>query len=85
MIKCTGTKRDAQNRVLGYYLIDRTKEKKYIEKDKLKALIRAKKIQVVNLTLTSDNRLVFKKVKENIVKTDKRKRVSQKNPLRERV
>lgn len=62
-VECTGINRDGKNRILGYYLEDKNKCKKYIEKNKLKALIRGGKLQVANLTLTSDNRLVFKEDK----------------------
>ena len=83
MIKCIGTKRDAKGRVLGYYLVDKNKFKRYIEKNKLKALIRAGKFQVVNLTLTSDNRLVFKDIKGRITNVNQQKEVTPKKSLKE--
>lgn len=83
MIRCIGTKRDDKDRVLGYYLIDKNKFKKYIEKNKLKALIRGGKLQVVNLTLTSDNRLVFKGIKEKTENANQQKEVTSKKSLKE--
>ena len=83
MIKCIGTKRDAKGRVLGYYLVDKNKFKRYIEKNKLKALIGAGKLQVANLTLTSDNRLVFKDIKGKAENANQQREVTPKKSLKE--
>ena len=83
MIKCIGTKRDTKNKVLGYYLMDKNKFKRYIEKNKLKALIRGGKLQIMNLTLTSDNRLVFKDIKGETTLVTQRKEDTPKKSLKE--
>lgn len=57
-VKCIGKKRDKAGHIIAYRLVDKQGEAKILEAKELKKLIRAKKLNVVNLTLTSDNRLV---------------------------
>lgn len=57
-VKCTGKKRDKSNNIIAYMLADRQGAVKILKPCEVKQLIREKKITVVNLTLTSDNRLV---------------------------
>ena len=59
--KCTEKIRDKNNHIIGYRLIDKNKNEVLVKAEKLKEVIRAGKLEVINLTLTSDNRLVDKK------------------------
>ena len=63
LYKMLDTKRD-KNGVIQYYHLQNKYNKTYwVKKDVLKQAIRDKKVEVVNLTLTSDNRLVEKEYK----------------------
>lgn len=56
--KCIQKFRDKTGKIYGYRLIDLNGQTQDLTSDNLKAAIRNKQINVVNLTLTSDNRLV---------------------------
>ena len=82
-VMCIGTKRDTHNKILGYYLKDKNKFKRYIGKSKLKELIKSGQMQVLNLTLTSDNRLVFKEGKEKVTTVNTKTENIHKKSLKE--
>lgn len=63
--KCIQKFRDKQNKIYGYKLVDINGQTQDVKSDNLKQAIRNKQIQVVNLTLTSDGRLVDK-VSDNL-------------------
>ena len=52
--------RDKHNNIIGYKLLDSHGNIKDVPSDKLKIAIKNKNIDVINLTLTSDNRLIDK-------------------------
>lgn len=56
--KCTMKFRDKTGKIMGYRLVDLNGQKQNIEPEILKVAIKNGQISVVNLTLTSDNRLV---------------------------
>ena len=58
--KCVHKYRKNNDEIVGYRLVDLTGSYLDIESDKLKKFIMQGKIEVVNLTLTSDNRLIDK-------------------------
>ena len=53
--------RDKNNQIISYRLVDKNKNEVLVASNKLKEAIRSCQIEVVNLTLTSDNRLIDKK------------------------
>ena len=59
--KCTEKIRDKNNHIIGYRIVDKNKNEVLVKAEKLKEVIRAGKLDIVNLTLTSDNRLIDKK------------------------
>lgn len=59
--KCTKKYRDKKGRIYGYELVDLNGNKQEIKAEELKSEIYKKHIDVVNLTMTSDNRLIDKK------------------------
>lgn len=61
--KCTKKYRDNKGRIYGYELVDLNGNKQEIKAEELKSEIYKKHIDVVNLTMTSDNRLIDKKEK----------------------
>lgn len=61
MVKCINKIRDGKGKIIGYTLQSSTGETKNVEKNSLKEAIRNGKIGIVNMTLTSDNRLIDKK------------------------
>lgn len=56
--KCTMKFRDKTSKIMGYRLVDLKGQKQNIKPEILKAAIKNGQISVVNLTLTSDNRLI---------------------------
>ena len=56
--KCIQKLRDNKGKIYGYRLIDINGKTQDVEPENLKKAIRNKQIHIVNLTLTSDNRLV---------------------------
>lgn len=56
--KCTMKFRDETGKIMGYRLVDLKGQKQNIKPEILKAAIKNGQISVVNLTLTSDNRLI---------------------------
>lgn len=56
--KCIQKFRDSNGKIYGYRLIDINGKTQDVESENLKKAIRNKQIHIVNLTLTSDNRLV---------------------------
>lgn len=56
--KCTMKFRDKTGKIMGYRLVDLKGQKQNIKPEILKAAIKNGQISVVNLSLTSDNRLV---------------------------
>lgn len=59
--KCLEKIRDKRNNITGYKLVDKDKNEAVVKPNRLKEAIRAGQIEVINLTLTSDNRLMDKK------------------------
>ena len=59
--KCTEKIRDKNNHIIGYRLIDKNKNAIVVKSNRLKEVIRSGQLDIINLTLTSDNRLVDKK------------------------
>lgn len=57
-VRCTGKKRDKNNNIIAYRLVDRTGAVKILKPCEVKQYIKQGKIRVVNLTLTKDGRLV---------------------------
>lgn len=68
IVKCTQKFRNKHNQIIGYELMDQNGQTKQVRSDILKDVIRQGKIEVANLVLTSDNRLIDKNVNTN---TDK--------------
>lgn len=62
--KCIEKFRDKQGRIYGYRLIDLNGKTQDVTPDNLKNAIKTGKINIVNLTLTSDNRLIDKETKQ---------------------
>lgn len=60
-VKCIEKLRDKNNHIIGYKLIDKNNNEVLVKAEKLKEIIRSKQLEVINLTLTSDNRLIDKK------------------------
>lgn len=56
--KCVQKFRDKTGKIYGYRLMDLNNQTQDVRADNLKLAIKNKKIHIVNLTLTSDNRLV---------------------------
>lgn len=56
--KCIDKFRDANNKIIGYRLIDLNGQTQDVKSENLKRAIENKQINIVNLTLTSDYRLV---------------------------
>lgn len=72
-VKCVNKIRDNRNgKIIGYTIQSSTGETKDVDKDKLKEAVRNGKVNIVNMTLTSDNRLVDKKVKVITSSNDRR-------------
>lgn len=59
-LRCTSIFRDKSGNIIGYRLVDSKGQAKEIKKDALKEMIRSNKVSVINLTLTSNNRLITK-------------------------
>jgi len=57
--------RDKNNKIIGYTLLDQSGNKLSIKSDDLKNAIRNNEIEVLNLTLTSNNRLIASKEKSD--------------------
>lgn len=57
-VKCTEKFKDQHNKIYGYRLVDLNGEIQDVASDNLKRAIANKQVQVINLTLTKDNRLV---------------------------
>lgn len=62
-VRCIEKIRDKNNHIIGYKIQDLTGETRTIDKARLKEAVRDKKIDIVNMALTSDNRLIDKKIK----------------------
>ena len=59
--KCIEKIRDKNNHIIGYTIIGDDKKPIPVKSEKLKEVIRSGQIEITNLTLTSDNRLIDKK------------------------
>lgn len=71
-VKCVDRIKDKNGNVVDYLLEDKNKKRKEMKAKDLKEAIKNKKIEVVNLTLTDDNRLIVKEEKEEIKKVVKK-------------
>ena len=60
-LKCIGKTRDKNNHIIEYKLIGNDRKIISVKSDELKEFIRSGQVGVINLTLTSDNRLIDKK------------------------
>ena len=58
IVNCINKYRDKNNNIIGYRLQDKNGNEQDIKSNQLKQAIRDKRVEVKNLTLTSDNRLV---------------------------
>ena len=58
--KCIEKIRDKNNNIIGYKLIDKNKNEVAVKAERLKEVIKSGQLEVINLTLTSDNRLIDK-------------------------
>ena len=56
--KCIDKARNKNNQIIGYKLQDQQGNIIIVKPEALKSVIRSKKIEIINLTLTSDNRLI---------------------------
>lgn len=65
-VKNIKTVRDTRGNIKGYVIEDEIGATKEVGSRELKEAIRAKKVEVINLTLTSDGRLVSKKETEKL-------------------
>ena len=59
--KCIEKIRDKNKHIIEYKLISKDKKTISVKSDDLKSAMRSGQIEVINLTLTSDNRLIDKK------------------------
>lgn len=57
-VKCIAKERDRNNKIVGYKLQDQQGNTVIIKPDALKSAIKTNRIEVINLTITSDNRLI---------------------------
>lgn len=73
--KCVSKFRDSNNKIIGYKLLDLNGKTQDIRSENLKGAIKRGEISVVNLTLTSDNRLVDKQ-SENSEAIHQKNRIS---------
>ena len=64
--KCIQKFRDNSNKIYGYRLQDINGQTQDVKAEELKSAIRNKQIHIVNLTLTSDNRLVDKEPEKQL-------------------
>ena len=60
-VKCIEKIRDKNNHIIGYTIIGNDKKPIPVKSEKLKEVIGSGQIEVTNLTLTSDNRLINKR------------------------
>lgn len=65
--KCIQKYRDAKGNIYGYRLIDLNQQIQDVTPDDLKTAIRNNQVNVINLTLTSNNRLIDKKEDKQLV------------------
>ena len=79
-VMCVQKHKDKQGKIIGYTLKDQNGQLANFYADALKDHIRNQRIDVVNLTLTSDNRLV-----ETAVKELKTKQVEKAKPIDQKV
>lgn len=63
--KCIGKERDKNGKIARYLLVDFCGSRAYITSSELKALLKTGQASVINLTLTSDNRLIDKVCNDN--------------------
>ena len=59
-VKCIAKARDRNNKIVGYKLQDQQGNTIIMKPDALKSAIKTNRIEVINITLTSDNRLIDK-------------------------
>ena len=59
-VKCVQKFRDKNNVIIGYRIIDQNGNTKDVSSESLKQVIQQGRLEVINLTLTSDNRLIDK-------------------------
>ena len=59
--KCIEKIRDKNNYIIGYKLIDKDKNEVIVKSERLKDVIRSGQLEVINLKLTYDSRLIDKK------------------------
>lgn len=71
-VKAVQTFRDKNNTIIGYSLADSKGNVKKMKSKELKAAIKNGKVEVVNLTLTKDNRLVHTSIKTEKSSSGKR-------------
>ena len=61
-VKCIQKFRDKNNIIIGYRIVDQNGNMKDVSSESLKQVIQQGRLEVVNLTLTSDNRLIDKAI-----------------------
>ena len=67
-VKCTQKFRDKNNDIIGYRTVDQNGNMKDVSSESLKQAIKQGRLEVINLTLTSDNRLIDKAITQTAVK-----------------
>lgn len=65
-VKCIDKRRDKSNNIIAYKLVDTQGVAKILNPEELKKRIKANQLNVVNLTLTKDDRLIDKKEKTEL-------------------
>lgn len=76
--RCTHKFRNEQNKIHAYRLIDENNNIRDIKSDELKEAIKTNQITVINLKLTSNNRLINTDIKKKIKETVKEKPIEHK-------
>lgn len=79
--KCKERVRDKNGNIIKYILVDENTIEKEFSPEETKNLIRLYKIQVSNLTLTKNNKLVFKQDKEELNATTKNNTTSKEEKI----
>ena len=67
-VKCIQKFRDKNNIIIGYRIMDQNGNTKDVSSESLKQVIEQGKLEVINLTLTSDNRLIDKGITQTPTK-----------------
>lgn len=69
-VKCIDKYRDTRGNIFGYLLVDMNNNPMTITPDDLKNKIKNRELNVINMTLTSDNRLIDKEINNKLNKAN---------------